>query len=124
MANLSVQEVPTRAVSFAHRSEEEFTRLLDFYGVRWEYEPHTFVLEWDAHGHPKESFTPDFYLPDYDYYIELTTRRKNLVSRKMRKIDLAQSLYAGVSIRLFHPTDFAKLMLKYRQNADFDERSH
>ena len=39
---------------FAHDSERQFAALLDFYGVRWEYEPVEFVLEWHhrrpAHG--------------------------------------------------------------------------
>jgi len=87
--------------------------LLDFYHVRWEYEPHVFVLECDDEGNMKESFTPDFYLPDFGYYIELTTRRKNLASRKLRKITLTHELYPEVQIKLFHPSDFAKLMLKY-----------
>jgi hypothetical protein len=107
----------TKATKFAHRSEEEFARLLDYYGVRWEYEPHVFVLEWSEDGNPTESFTPDFYLPDFGYYIELTTRRKNLVARKRSKIERTQARYPSVMIKLFHPSDFAKLMMKYEATA-------
>lgn len=110
-------ETPIRAVQFAHRSEEQFAKLLDYYRVRWQYEPHCFILEQDAEGNVKESFSPDFYLPDFGYYIELTTRRKNLVGRKLRKIALTKALYPDVAIKLFHPSDFAKLMLKYDSNA-------
>ena len=40
-------------VRFAHESEEEFARLLDFYGVAWQYEPRTFTLREEAgHGTP------------------------------------------------------------------------
>ena len=102
-----------KEICFAHRSEEEFARLLDYYRVRWDYEPHVFVLEWDEHGEVKESFTPDFYLPDFGYYIELTTRRKNLAARKLRRIALTEQMYPDVSIKLFNPSDFVKLMLKY-----------
>jgi hypothetical protein len=107
----------TRAVTFAHRSEEQFARLLDYYCLRWEYEPQVFVLEWDDEGNIKESFAPDFFLPDYGYYIELTTRRKNLVARKRRKIDRAKELYPEINIKLFHPGDFAKLMMKYEAHS-------
>jgi hypothetical protein len=100
-------------VSFVHRSEELFARLLDFYKVRWEYEPRTFVLRTDEDGSPKESFTPDFYLPDYNLYLELTVRRANINQRKRRKIEMLQALYPDIRIRLVHPSDFERLMLKY-----------
>lgn len=100
-------------VVFAHHSEEIFANLLDFYKVRWEYEPRAFVLLRDEDGNIKESFTPDFYLPDYDLYIELTTRRKNLGTRKRRRIERLEELYPDIKIRLFHPKDIQKLMVKY-----------
>ena len=53
-------------VSFAHASEAEMARILDFYAVRWEYEPHTFPILWNLEGEVVESFSPDFYLPDLD----------------------------------------------------------
>ena len=43
---------------FAHESEEEFARLLDFYGVRWQYEPRTFPLRQDDDGRIIEAFSP------------------------------------------------------------------
>ena len=98
---------------FANRSEEQFVRLLDFYQIRWEYEPTTFPLEWDSNGAMKGSFTPDFYLPDFDLYIELTTVKPGLTSRKSRKVRKLQELYPNVRIRLFRLGDFRRLMLKY-----------
>src|SRR5687767_12553929 len=35
---------------FAHASEEEFARILDFYHIAWQYEPRTFAIEFDADG--------------------------------------------------------------------------
>jgi hypothetical protein len=98
-------------VSFVHPSEEAFARLLDYYRIRWEYEPHTFVLRTDDDGNPKECFTPDFYLPDYDLYVELTVRRANLNRRKRRKIALLRALRPDIN--LMSPRDFEKLMVKY-----------
>ena len=52
-----------RGPIFAHPSEAEFARMLDFYQIRWQYESTTFPLQWDAHGRVLESFTPDFSSP-------------------------------------------------------------
>lgn len=98
---------------FAHRSEEDFARILDFYKVRWEYEPHTFVLERDEAGGIRESFTPDFYLPEHHTYIELTTRKKNLGPRKRHRLERLRQLYPDVRVRLFHPKDLEKLVLRF-----------
>jgi hypothetical protein len=98
---------------FAHPAEEEFARLLDFYHVRWEYEPHEFVLDRDPQGRPTRSFTPDFYLPDQDLYIELTTMSSRLTYRKTRKVRRLQELYPAVRIKLFDLRDVRSLLLKY-----------
>ena len=98
---------------FAHNSERQLARLLDFYRIRWEYEPTSFPLAWYSHGAIKESFTPDFYLPDFDLYIELTTAKPELSARKKRKARRLQELYPHVRIRLFRLQDFKRLMLRY-----------
>ena len=87
-------DLPHESVAFAHPSERDFARVLDFYGVEWRYEPRTFVLSENADGHPTEAFSPDFYLPDLDLYIELTTLKQRLVTKKNRKIrELRQGFY-------------------------------
>jgi len=101
------------AARFAHPAEEEFARLLDFYGVRWEYEPRVFVLEREAEGRPTRCFAPDFYLPDQDLYIELTTLSARLTYRKTRKVRRLQELYPEVRIKLFDRRDLRSLLLKY-----------
>jgi hypothetical protein len=98
---------------FAHASEEEFARLLDFYGVRWEYEPRSFPLEWDAAGQVVTSFTPDFYLPDLDVYIELTTLRPYLVGRKKRKARRLRELYPNIRLKVLYGRDLRRLVAKY-----------
>jgi hypoxanthine phosphoribosyltransferase len=108
---------PTRsrrtAVRFAHQSEAEFARLLDFYGIRWEYEPRSFPLRWDEHGHVVESFNPDFYLPDQNLFIELTTLKQSLVTRKNRKLRRMRELYPNVHVKIFYGRDVRQLLLKY-----------
>ena len=98
---------------FAHASEAEMARILDFYAVRWEYEPHTFPILWNLDGAVVESFSPDFYLPDLDLYLEMTTLRQKLVRKKNRKLRRLRELYPDIHIKLFYARDFAALMLKY-----------
>jgi len=104
---------PRPPVTFAHASEAEIARLLDFYGVHWQYEPRSFPLEWDADGRPTQSFTPDFYLPDYDLYLEITTIKPALANRKNRKIRKLRELYPDVMIKLLNLKDVEALLLKY-----------
>ena len=100
-------------VRFAHGSEAEFARILDFYGIRWEYEPRSFPLRWDGRGRVTESFNPDFYLPDLNLYIELTTLKQSLVTRKNRKIRRLRELYPDVHFKIFYGRDYRQLLLKY-----------
>jgi hypothetical protein len=86
---------------------------LDFYTIRWQYEPTTFPLQCDAHGRVLESFTPDFYLPDQHLYIELTTQKQGLVTKKNRKVRLLKQRYPEVKIKLFYRRDVERLRQKY-----------
>ena len=105
---------------FAHASEAEMARILDFYAVRWEYEPHTFPILWNLDGAVVESFSPDFYLPDLDCYLEMTTLRQKLVRKKNRKLRRLRELYPSVNVKLFYARDFRALMLKYGKHALVD----
>lgn len=98
---------------FAHHSERQFAKLLDFYGVVWEYEPSTFVLERDRDGVPTQAFTPDFYLPAYDLYIEITTLNQRLVTKKNRKARRLVELYPGVQIKVLYQRDYRELLVRY-----------
>lgn len=99
------------------------SRILDFYGVRWEYEPHTFPILWNLDGAVVESFSPDFFLPDLDIYLELTTLRQKLVRKKNRKLRRLRELYPDLNIKLFYARDFRALMLKYGRLALIDGMS-
>jgi hypothetical protein len=99
--------------AFSHPSEEAFAQILDFYGIQWEYEPRTFPLEWDLQGNVSEAFTPDFYLPEQDLYIELTTLRPQLSTRKNRKLRRMKELYPQVNIKLYKRREMRELMIKF-----------
>jgi len=100
-------------IIFANESEKEFAKILDFYRIRWQYEPKTFPLEFDEKGNPTLSFTPDFYLPDLDLFIELTTLNQNLVTKKNRKIKKIRELYPYINIKLFYKKDYDSLLFKF-----------
>ncbi|HLV00579.1 MAG TPA: hypothetical protein VKZ59_04895 [Acidobacteriota bacterium] len=100
-------------ISFAHESEEEFARFLDFYQIAWEYEPISFPLAWDESGNVTESFTPDFYLPEFELFVELTTMKQSLVTRKNRKIRRMRELYPEYNVKILYRKDYHKLLFKF-----------
>ena len=99
--------------SFAHPSEQSFASILDFYNITWRYEPRTFVLARDVEGNPTEGFRPDFYLPDLDLYIELTTRRQRLITKKNRKLRRLRECFPGVNVMMLCRHDWETLADKY-----------
>ena len=109
----AIDPSPATRPSFAHASEAEMARILDFYQVRWEYEPHVFPVVWNLEGAVVESFAPDFWLPDLDLYLEMTTLRQKLVRKKNRKLRRVLELYPDLRVKLFYARDFRALMLKF-----------
>lgn len=107
------EKQPSPTPVFAHPIEESFARILNYYGIEWEYEPREFPLEWDSSKKVIEAFTPDFYLPQQDLFIELTTLRPKLNNYKNRRIRRLKELYPEVNIKLFNRRDLHKLMVKF-----------
>ena len=109
-----VSPLPTtlKSISFAHPSEEDFAKLLDFYCIEWLYEPRSFPLKWEG-DKIAEMLTPDFYLPELDLYVELTTLKQNLLTEKNRKLRQLRELYPEINVRLLNKNDFLKLLAKY-----------
>jgi hypothetical protein len=98
---------------FAHASERQFAQLLDFYAIAWEYEPRSFDIDWDAQGKVTQRFTPDFYLPDFDLYIEITTLNQKLVTKKNRKVRRLRERYPEITCKIFYQRDYLSLVTKY-----------
>ena len=118
-AKASSAALPTRMpvtslkpTEFAHESEAEFANLLDFYQIEWLYEPRSFPLAWNGDG-VSQMFTPDFYLPELDMYIELTTMKQDLITAKNRKVRKLREMYPDINIRLLTRKDFTRLLSKY-----------
>ena len=103
----------SETTEFAHNSERQFARLLDFYQIEWEYEPRSFDIGWDRNGEPNQRFRPDFYLPQYDTYIEITTLNQKLVTKKNRKVRLLRELYPDIKCKIFYQRDYLDLLIKY-----------
>jgi len=113
-ARTPVTGAPTEEVPapFAHPAEYEFARILDFYGIDWQYEPRSFPLRYD-HGHVVEAFTPDFYLSDLNLYVEVTTLKTGLTAEKSRKVRTLKELYPEVNVKLLKKRDYLRLLAKY-----------
>ena len=105
--------LPHDEVEFAHNSERQFAKLLDFYQIDWMYEPTTFDIEWDRNGRVTQRFAPDFYLPQFDTYIEITTLNQKLVTKKNRKIRRLTALYPDVRCKILYQRDYLNLLAKY-----------
>ncbi|MEN6390696.1 MAG: cytidylate kinase family protein [Syntrophomonas sp.] len=107
------QENKDRAVVFKNASEEEFAQILTMHNIEWEYEPRTFPIKWDTEGNITLAFKPDFYLPRFDTYIELTTMEQKYVSDKKKKVQLLKKLYPGTNINIVFKNDFYSLVNRF-----------
>jgi hypoxanthine phosphoribosyltransferase len=112
-AEASASDLKSDIVGFAHASERQFARLLDFYGIDWEYEPTSFDIDFDSTGAVVARFTPDFYLPAYDLYIEITTLNQRLVTKKNRKVRRLRERYPEIRCKVFYQRDYLSLVTKY-----------
>ena len=122
-ANEHGRESTPANLPFVNESEREFACILDFYGIHWRYEPTCFPIRWDETKRAVEAFTPDFYLPDQDVYIELTTMRQSLTTRKKRKVRLFRELYPEIHLQVIFVKDYARLLHKYSNPAVRGEAS-
>jgi len=104
-------------VPFAHASEAELARLFDFYRITWLYEPHSFPIAWNDRGRPVEFFTPDFYLPEYDLYIEVTVAKPVRNTRKNRKLRLLRSHHPLINVKLFTRRDVERVFSRSMKRA-------
>lgn len=108
------------AYNFAHPSEEEFVKILDMHNIQWEYEPTTFPLEWDAEGDIIQAFSPDFYLPEFDTYVELTTMDQKYVTEKNKKARRLRELYSDININIVYKRDYHTLLKRFGIKGDGD----
>jgi len=104
---------PLDQIPFAHASERVAAEILDYYRIRWQYEPRRFPIEWDGDGNVIAYFTPDFYLVDFDLYIELTTMSQKLVTKKNRKVKRLKELYPEINVKVFYQKDFRALLARF-----------
>jgi hypothetical protein len=111
----------TERPNFIHPVEEVFARILDFYGIAWQYEPRTFPLEWDQAGQVKIAFAPDFYLPEQNLYVELTVLRPKLTLKKNRKLRKMHELYPEINIKLFKRRELRNMMIRFGLNEEAEK---
>jgi hypothetical protein len=112
-ASLEVPPLQSDTIRFAHASERQFAKLLDFYGIDWRYEPTSFDIDFDKEGRVLQRFTPDFFLPEFDLYIEITTLNQKLVTKKNRKVRRLRERYPEINCKIFYQRDYLSLVAKY-----------
>jgi len=100
-------------IHFKNKSEAEFARILDMHQIEWKYEPRTFPVEWDAEGNVTLAFSPDFYLVQFDTYLELTTMNQRYVTEKNKKLRRVRELYPGTHIKIVYKRDFQTLIERF-----------
>ncbi|SFN40312.1 cytidylate kinase family protein [Proteiniclasticum ruminis] len=108
-------------VIFKNTSEEEFAKVLDLYDFEWDYEPRTFPLEWDIEGNITKAFSPDFYLPKFDTYIELTVMNQKYTQDKKKKLSLMKKLYPKINVSIVYKNDFHNLLERFAKWEAIDE---
>jgi len=106
-------ETAQKGPDYKNPAEVEFAKLLDMYNIEWKYEPKSFPVEWDAEGNVTSAFRPDFYLTDFDTYIELTTMNQHYVTQKNKKLKKMKKLYPDVNIKIVYKKDFRSLVERF-----------
>jgi cytidylate kinase len=104
-----------KPIIFKNQSGEEFAKVLDMYNLEWDYEPRTFPLKWDSDGNITQAFSPDFYLPRFDTYIELTIMNQKYTSTKKKKMELLKKLYPGTNISIVYKNDYHNLIRRFAE---------
>ena len=93
----------SKTLYFYSRWEANIARLFNFLGIKWIHQPRTFDLG-------SQTYTPDFYLPDYDIYIEV----KNFLGRYSKIRDRKfRELYPNTKLILLLKKDYLELERKY-----------
>jgi hypothetical protein len=108
-----VTKAKSDTVQFVTESERQFAEILDFYNIPWTYESRTFTLEEDEDGNVLEAFTPDFYLPEEDLYVEITTIKQSYATKKHKKIRKFRERYPYIKLKLLNKRDYTNLAAKY-----------
>jgi len=65
--------------------ETAMANRLDELGINWERDP-SIKLEYKTRGGRKRNYIPDFYLPDYDLYIEVKGYWTDAAKHKMKDV--------------------------------------
>lgn len=113
LEHFDVPPLKSDTLRFAHASERQFAKLLEFYDIVWEYEPTSFDIDFDKEGRVLQRFTPDFYLPEFDIYIEITTLNQKLVTKKNGKVRRLRERYPEIRCKVFYQRDYLSLVTKY-----------
>lgn len=88
------------SIEFDYDFEQEFARSMDRHSILWQYKPRTFSVEWDEDGNFIDSFTPSFFLPARNVFIELLAPDCRLSSERARKARQLQQQHPAITIEV------------------------
>jgi hypothetical protein len=83
--------------------EANFAKWLDLSGIKWEYESKAFELKIN---NKDTTYTPDFYLPEFDCYIEIKGR---WYYNSKEKFDLFLEIFSDINIKLLQKKELKLL---------------
>lgn len=93
----------SKTIYFYSRWEANIARLFNYSDIKWKHQPKIFDLK-------TQTYTPDFYLPEYDMYIEVKNflwKYSEIRDRKFRK------LYPDINLILLLKKNYLELEKEY-----------
>jgi len=93
-------------IYFRSATEANYARYLNLAKIKWEFEPRTFYFEGVRRGNV--SYTPDFYLPNEDRWIEIKGWLDGPSKTKLKRF------------KKYYPEEFAKLTVVLESPKDKD----
>ncbi len=98
-----IRQDVSKTAYFHSRWEANIARLYNYKKIKWEYEPKTF----DIGG---QMYTPDFYIPDSDTYVEI----KNFWGQYSKKRDTKfREAYPDIKLQVILKKEYLELQEKY-----------
>jgi hypothetical protein len=90
-------------------TEDQVAAVLDRARIVWRYEPTRFVIDRDVRGFEREACAPDFYLPQFDLYLEVSAGSPRRLNRKRAKLRRLAQGHPAIRVELLGPREIAEL---------------
>jgi hypothetical protein len=92
------------SICFYSTWEANMARIYNLVGIKWLYAPKIFNLD-------KHTYRPDFYLPDFDTYVEV---KNYLGSYSLERDQNFRKLYPNIKLELILKVDYIEIKSNYK----------